>query len=76
MGNDQNNILAAKTRTLVKMRKIIIPEHLFRFYTICTRLNYREKIQEPQELKLLSSTWILSEITARYQQQVTFTSKV
>ena len=71
-----NRMLNAVGTMLMEYRATLLP-------TICSDFNQHTKdltaaqgIQEPPELKSISSRWILSEITAKYQHHVTYACKV
>ena len=79
----QDIIFAATTRMLTIVGKMLMENRAMLLPTIqsdfikgARDLIAAKGMQEPQELKSLSSRCILSEITAKYQHHVTYTCKV
>ena len=76
-------ICAATNRMLIAVGTMLMENRATLLPTICSDFNQHAKdltaaqgIQEPPELKSISSRWILSEITAKYQHHVTYACKV
>ena len=76
-------ICTATNRMLIAVGTMLLENRATLLPTICSDFNQHAKdltaaqgIQEPPELKSISSRWILSEITAKYQHHVTYACKV
>ena len=83
MGNAQNIICAATIRMLVTVGKMLMGNRAMLLPTIHSDFIHYARglfaargMQDPQELKSISSRSVLSEITAKYQHHVTYTCKV
>ena len=83
MSNAEDIICAVTNRMLITVgtmlmenRAMLLPSILSDFKQYAKDLIIAKCIQEPQELKSISSRWILSEVTAKFQHHVTYICKV
>ena len=83
MSNAEDIICAVTNRMLITVgtmllenRAMLLPSILSDFTQYAKDLIIAKCIQEPQELKSISSRWILSEVTAKFQHHVTYICKV
>ena len=71
-----NRMLNTVGTMLMENRAMLLPSILSDFKQYAKDLIIAKCIQEPQELKSISSRWILSEVTAKFQHHFTYICKV